>query len=119
MSVERESSANFFGEISTVVMTGSKFEVHAPPFSIASPYFNSNVGHGNPSSNDLETVPLGNGVFAIGGIAVFAYLCEIAIEMPLQFVVENDTKVSATITFDLQSPFLIQTVKVGVVTDFA
>jgi hypothetical protein len=53
-------------------VTGGKFEVHAPPFSIASFIFNSNVGHGNLPSNDPETVPLGNGVVAIDGIAVFA-----------------------------------------------
>jgi hypothetical protein len=49
-------------------------------------------------------VPLGNGVFAIVGIAVFAYLREIAIEMLLQFVVENNAKVSASVSFDLYSP---------------
>jgi len=119
MSVERESSANFFGEISTAVVTGGKFEVHAPPFSIASFIFDANVGHGSLSSNDLKTVPLGNDVFAIDGIAVFAYLCEIAVEMLLQFVVENDAKVSASLTFDLCSRFLIQPVEVGIVMGFA
>jgi hypothetical protein len=44
---------------------------------------------------------------------------EIAIEMLLQFVVENDTKVSASVTFDLYSLFLIQPLEVGVVMGFA
>jgi hypothetical protein len=119
MSVERESSADFFGEISTAVVTGGKFKVHATPFSIARFIFDSNVRHGNLSSNDLETVPLGNDVFAIDGIAVFAYLSDIAVEMLLQFVVENDAKGSASLTFDLCSSFLIQPVEVGIVMGFA
>jgi hypothetical protein len=63
-------------------------------------------------------VPLGNEVFAIDGITVFAYLCETAIEMLLQFVVENDAKVLASVTFDVYS-LLIQLVEVGIVMGFA
>jgi hypothetical protein len=39
--------------------------------------------------------------------------------MLLQFVVENDRKVSASVTFDLYSLFLIQPVEVGIVMGFA
>jgi len=74
-------------------VTGGQFEVHASPLAIASFIFDSNIGHGNPSANDLKSVLLGDGVFAISGIAVFAELCEIVIETLLQFVVENDAKV--------------------------
>ena len=35
MSAVRESCAYFFGEISTAVVLGGKFKVHATPFSIA------------------------------------------------------------------------------------
>jgi hypothetical protein len=80
MGVERESCAYLFSEISTAVMTGGKFKVHASPFSIARFVFDSNVGFGNLSSDDPETVPLGDGVVAVGG-AVFVELCEIAVEV--------------------------------------
>ncbi len=105
MSVKGESSEHLFSEISPAVVTGGEFEVHASSFSIASVVFDPNVGHGNLSPDDLESVLFGDGVFAIGGIAVFTELREIAIEVLLQFVVENDAEVSASLAFDLRGRF--------------
>jgi len=87
VSVERKSGEYFFDEVASAIVTGGQFEVHASPLAIASFIFDSNIGHGNPSANDLKSVLLGDGVFAISGIAVFAELCEIVIETLLQFVV--------------------------------
>jgi hypothetical protein len=95
-------------------LSSGKFKVHGSPFSIAGFVFNSNVGHGDP-----ENVTLRNDVFAIDESAVFAYLCEVAIEILLEFVVEDDTKVSASVTFDLYSLLPTQPVEVGVVMGFA
>src|SRR6267378_2776650 len=81
-----ESGAYLFGEIPAAVVAGGQFEVHASPFSVARFVFDSNVGDGNLSANNLESVPVGDGVFAISGIAVFAELGEIAIKILLQFV---------------------------------
>ena len=110
MSVKGESGADFLREISATVVSGGEFEVHASFFSIARFVFDSHVGHGNLFPNDLESVLLGDSVFAIGGIAVFAELRKIAIEMLLQFVVENDAKVPASLAFDLCGRFLIEPV---------
>jgi len=82
-------------------------------FSVARFVFDSNVGDGNLSANNLESVPVGDGVFAISGIAVFAEIGEIAIKILLQFVVEKDAKVAASLAFDLCGRFLIEPVEVG------
>ena len=100
-------------------MTGGQFEVHASPFSVGRFVFDSNVGDGNLSANDLESVRVGDGVFAVGGITVFAELREVAIKMLLQFVVENDAKVASSLVFDLCGRFLIEPVEVGIVMSLA
>src|SRR5260370_26070659 len=119
MGVKRESGAYFFRQMSAPVMTGGEFEVHASPLSIPSFVFDPNVRHRNLSSNDLKSMLLRDGVFAIGGITVFAELREIAIEVLLQFVVENDSKVSASLALDLFGCLLIEPVEVGIVMGFA
>src|SRR5713226_5404132 len=119
MSIKGESSAHFFSEISPAVVTGGEFEVHPSSFSIASVVFDPNVGHGNLSPDDLESVLFGDGAFAIGGITVFTELREIAIEVLLQFVVKNDAEVSASLAFDLRGRFLIEPIEIGVVMGLA
>ena len=119
MSVKGESSAHLFSEISPAVVAGGEFEVHASSFSVARFVFDSNVGHRNLSPDGLESVLFGDGMFAICRIAVFSELCEIAIQVLLQFVVENDAKVSAALTLDLRGLFLIEPVEVGVVMGLA
>ena len=58
-------------------------------------------------------------MFGRSRLTVFAELREIAIEVLLQFVVEDDTKVSASLTFDLCGCLLIEPVEVCIVMSFA
>src|SRR4029077_14972792 len=111
--------AHLFREISPAVVSGGEFEVDASAFSIVSVVFDPNVGHGNLSPDELESILFGDGVFAIGGIAVFTALRQIAIEVLLQFVVENHAEVSASLACDLRGRFLIEPVEVGVVMGLA
>ena len=119
MGVNGESSAYFFSEISAAVVTGGKFEVHASPFSVARFVLDANVRHGNLSAHDLKPMLFGDGALAFGGSAILTEFREVVVDPLLQFVVENDAKVSASLAFDLRGRFLIEPVEVGVVMGFA
>jgi hypothetical protein len=81
--------------------------------------FDPNVRDGNLSSHDLQPVRLGDRMFGRSRLAVFARLREIAIEVLLQFGVEEDTKVSTSLTFDLCGCLLIEPVELCIVMSFA
>src|SRR5579859_5021527 len=100
-------------------MASGEFEVNASAFPVRRFVLDPNVRHGNLSSHELQPVRLGDGMFGRGRLTFFSTLREVTIEPFLQFVVEDDAKVTASFALDLFGRLLIKAIEVGIVMGFA
>jgi len=119
VGVDGESSADFFRQISSPVVTRGKFEVHTSPFAVARFVFDPNVGNWNLSSNNLKPMPFGNEMFLLGRRLARTELGEIVVEALLHLVVENDAEISASLLLDPLRGLLIEAIEIGIVVGFA
>ena len=91
-------------------MLGRKFEVHTSHPAFAGFVLDTQVGYRNLIANNLKAVTGGN---LSAGLSV--ELREVAVELPLQLEIEDDTEIPATSVEDSPGLFLVQAIKVCVV----
>ena len=75
----------------------------------------ANVGHGNLAVDRAKTVLFGDQFLGVGIVFLWAERDEVAIEIPLEFIVENDAQRPAARAFDPAGLLLIEAVQIGVV----
>jgi hypothetical protein len=119
MGVQGESGAYFFREVSSAVVTGSEFQVHAGLFAIPGFVFDPNIGDGNLAAYDLQSMRVRDGALAAGRMAVFSEPCDIVIEVLLNLVGEDDPEIYSTLSLYIFFRLLIEPVNGGVVVGFA
>src|ERR1700732_3093902 len=77
------------------------------------------IRHWNLSIYHLQAVPLRDSLLCIRIVFFRSKKRQIAIERPLEFIVEKHADGSASAALDAVSLFLIEAVEIGVVFDFA
>ena len=77
------------------------------------------IGHWNLSIHNLKAVLLGDSVSCVRVVFFRRHLGQIAIQISLEFIVEEHADRPASAALDAGSLFLIEPVEIGVVSDFA
>src|SRR6266480_1477713 len=111
--IEREAGAFFFGDLARTVVLGGELQVHAAHVSLARFILDAEVGHENLIAHNLEAMAGGD-----LGPGLAAEPSEILVECLLQFVIENDAEVPATLFEDFSCLFLIEPVEICIVVRF-
>src|ERR1700733_3038743 len=112
-SIDRKSGSDLFGELAAAIVAGNEFEVFATLFAVAVFVLDAEVGQRNLAVNYPETVGFGD--FFLSFFPLIRgngfELCEIAVKVFLQFVIEDGAKIFSAISLDSCCGLLIKTIE--------
>jgi len=96
-------------------MARCQFKIHAAEFMLCGFIFNAEIGHGNLAVDHTKHVLFGDPFLRIGVVFSRAEFGQIAIEIPLEFIVENDAQRPAASAFDPVGFLVVDAIQNGVV----
>src|SRR5215470_11704129 len=108
--VQREPGFDLVRNVASAVVLGDKLEVDPSHLAGCGLVFDPHVRNRNLLANDTKAMPLGD-LPARGG----AQASDIAVDFPLELVVENDPRNAAAFLLNPSGFFLVKAVEIGVV----